>query len=667
MLHTDMEQVVTGIVQWKLRDEDRRRAIGLPRSPADAAREQRELAAATETLREAILLRNYDVVRDPIQHMLGKLGIEVQEGTEAWQELAHETTRALMDTTEEIARRDRGEFNTPSMFFRSAVRGADESPHVDRSPEHSAALERLLAIQPSDGTSNRITTAGRAANLTVTSGRDTQDRTAAPSSSTPSVEEKSAEPATTTADKASSTSTDAPSQAPSPQDSSESRREPPSSRDKAKASRGNSESKPDDLSPDLSATQIADLFLKHRQAGKSLNRRRDVTMKKEERTPQQMENETSTARLFSAYFGERKISDIDEDDCIDFFNLVVRLPSTYGKSSTHKTMHPEEVVKNFERDEKARLAPQRRKLVAEGNNEMQIEFRLKGERAPTMSANTVYRKMQEVQRIFEFARLFCAVSTNPMTEVIWSAEEHKSAVQNDGDRTRKIWGQHLPELFRTPHFQNFIDHPEDPLIWACLIGVFSGARLEEILQLKVEDFSNRNSQHLFAVNNGDQQSTKTASSKREVPIHDRLIELGLIDLLARRRDAGATWLFEGLERSRSRNKFSGVFTKMFTDFRKENGLYRELMDFHSFRKGFNQAMVDEDFSGEKRCAILGHVNNGINMRHYSDGFSLSAKASAVNSVDFDTSMLRNPFLDAKNAKVSNLTAERQRREFEARG
>lgn len=153
MLHTDMEQVVTGIVQWKLRDEDRRRAIGLPRSPADAAREQRELAAATETLREAILLRNYDVVRDPIQHMLGKLGIEVQEGTEAWQELAHETTRALMDTTEEIARRDRGEFQAPSVYFQS-VRNAECS-------QSGFAKTGPICPQPQKLQSHRILNAPR--------------------------------------------------------------------------------------------------------------------------------------------------------------------------------------------------------------------------------------------------------------------------------------------------------------------------------------------------------------------------------------------------------------------------------------------------------------------------------------------------------------------------
>lgn len=99
-----------------------------------------------------------------------------------------------------------------------------------------------------------------------------------------------------------------------------------------------------DLSPDLPATEIAKLFLAHRQTGKSLKKRKS-TDNRRQKTEQQMENEKSTAKLFAIYFGNREISSIDEDDCVEFFNVVQRLPSFYGKSSKHSKMDPREVAK----------------------------------------------------------------------------------------------------------------------------------------------------------------------------------------------------------------------------------------------------------------------------------------------------------------------------------
>jgi integrase len=54
-------------------------------------------------------------------------------------------------------------------------------------------------------------------------------------------------------------------------------------------------------------------------------------------------------------------------------------------------------------------------------------------------------------------------------------------------------------------------------------------RLGEIIQLQKSDVKNENGIWYFDVNAAEGKSLKTASSKRRVPIHCTLLDLGLVD------------------------------------------------------------------------------------------------------------------------------------------
>lgn len=649
MLHTDMEQVVTGIVQWKLRDEDRRRAIGLPRSPADAAREQRELAAATETLREAILLRNYDVVRDPIQYMLGKLGIEVQEGTEAWQELAHETTRALMDTTEEIARRDRGEFQAPSVYFQS-VRNAEcsQSGFAKTGPIYPQPQKiqshRILnvptegSVKPESIPSNetRTDTCGRQSSGATSKGSESVSRGVSLRSST----ENSAD---MIEDRPEERSIQAPEEG-------------------KEVTRVVVEPAQPVLS-DVNVADAYDTYLDLLKNGKPVFESGEAN-EVVSRTDQQMENDLSTAKLVKKIIGHRLVASITKEDCTELFSLIQRLPNSYGRSRS-ETRSPQQIVEDLADKEKSELDALRLKLEKQGQTERNILEILAENKISRMSVATVYRKMQEVKRFFRYAHYAGMISRNPMDGVIWKKNSLAKRKLAEGDRKRKTWGDKLPALFRTPRFQNFSEHPTDPLVWACLIAVFSGARQQEILQLKVADFESEGDIPYFHVRNGTNQHVKTLASIRRVPLHDKLIELGLLDLLELRRREGEIWLFPELELDPHRKKLSTFFSEEFTKFRRNNRLYEKLRDFHSFRKGVNTKMRDAKVPLEIRKALLGHAENEVNNECYADDFPLEDLRTAINTAKFDTSMLRNPFLSGQNSEVTDLTAARFRRAYDA--
>ena len=82
-------------------------------------------------------------------------------------------------------------------------------------------------------------------------------------------------------------------------------------------------------------------------------------------------------------------------------------------------------------------------------------------------------------------------------------------------------------------------------IWLPLIMMFSGMRCNEIAQHYVDDIQEREDIHYFRIadNVDRKQHIKTPTSKRDIPIHSKLKELGLLALVARMKEAGQNQLF----------------------------------------------------------------------------------------------------------------------------
>ncbi|GAA4024740.1 hypothetical protein GCM10022212_22970 [Actimicrobium antarcticum] len=95
-------------------------------------------------------------------------------------------------------------------------------------------------------------------------------------------------------------------------------------------------------------------------------------------------------------------------------------------------------------------------------------------------------------------------------------------------------------------------HSDDPhKFWGPLIALFSGARVNEIAQLYIE-----NIQQIGAVwvikftDDHDDQRLKNAASKRVVPLHRKLIELGFLEYVEDVKRFGFPRLFPNLPYSR---------------------------------------------------------------------------------------------------------------------
>ncbi|MGK7663550.1 MULTISPECIES: tyrosine-type recombinase/integrase [unclassified Marinovum] len=190
-------------------------------------------------------------------------------------------------------------------------------------------------------------------------------------------------------------------------------------------------------------------------------------------------------------------------------------------------------------------------------------------------------------------------------------------------------------------------------------GARMGLRSEEILQLRLDDIEITNDIPCIVLKQGPGQSLKSKAARRTVPIHDNLLRLGFMQLVALRRREGEDRLFPWLERSQSKKTLTENFSKRFTKYRKDHKIYDPQRDFHSFRTTFNDLAILAERQDSHRRAIMGHVEHDVGITNYNpSGFSMKTLRDCVNAVDIDVSMIRSPFAEAASASVTELSAHR---------
>lgn len=85
--------------------------------------------------------------------------------------------------------------------------------------------------------------------------------------------------------------------------------------------------------------------------------------------------------------------------------------------------------------------------------------------------------------------------------------------------------QQLQTLFSCPTYTGRTV-TKDYKYWIPLIGLYTGMRLNEICQLLVDDIMCVDGVWIINIDDNDHKKLKTASSRRRIPVHKRLIDLG---------------------------------------------------------------------------------------------------------------------------------------------
>ncbi|SFB14790.1 Site-specific recombinase XerD [Poseidonocella pacifica] len=404
----------------------------------------------------------------------------------------------------------------------------------------------------------------------------------------------------------------------------------------------------------------AQRFLDLRSEGFDLKRRHEVpdTKAGQRFTKTSRANFEGTVRLFLQAHGDVFVEDIDEATLNDFFSLLDRIPASHGKSSKDRRS-VREVIEETDRAERSEIARRQSEMRRDGLSSGEIEEALDALRVRRLRTNTCKRHMDTMDKILAFAQFEGLRDDNPVKHVKWTQKEISRRLANEEDADRLPWGDRLPTLLGSPIYTSELSEPGDPLFWAPLLGLFAGFRMEEALQLGTEDFDTIEGVPVIRVLiTGAQQSRKSRAAKRGIPIHDGLLELGLLKLVQFRRDCGHGRLFTFLERGQAKGKFSEIFSKRFTHYRKRCGIYDRARDFHSLRKDFQTKLTRAEVPYHSRKLLMGHELSDVTHKHYyPEGDTIEMMRDYINRIDVDCSRILRPFDQVDETNVHTLSAQ----------
>lgn len=317
----------------------------------------------------------------------------------------------------------------------------------------------------------------------------------------------------------------------------------------------------------------------------------------------------ATYRLFAAICGDRPVADYRRTDAATFRKTLERMPYDYGKAALYRDLSPSEIIAKYEA-----LPPE--------------------DKSESLTQKTIKRHFSAASKLWADAMAGGDVSENIFTGFkfsnakraiderdMWNADELKSLFSSP------IWTGCLSGRQRSERGEQII---RDEKFWVPLITLFSGMRLEEICQLQTDDIHKEGRIAYFDLNDRPPRQLKNKNAVRTVPIHSELIRLGFlryVDTFGKRPHA----LFPQLKPGGADNKFGHTFSKWFTRYRQQIGVYRKNLDFHSLRHTATTLMHQAGIDTMVIDHLTGHATVGQTGR-YTKGSALDQLADAVETI-----------------------------------
>ena len=298
--------------------------------------------------------------------------------------------------------------------------------------------------------------------------------------------------------------------------------------------------------------------------------------------------------------GDVSVNSIMRKDAEKFRNTLLKLPSNMNKLKEYQGLSLTEIIA---------LSP-----------------------SNTLSVSTVKSYIEVVSTFYKWCKHNQYSGHNPFE----SLRVKKPSNAKKENEERDPWEpEQLVKIFNTSVYtQHGFKHPY--YYWLPLIGLYTGARMNEICQLYCADIE-RIDNNLFFRFNEDRpdQKLKNPNSRRLVPIHSKLIDLGFESYLDDIKRAENERLFPTL--THSRDGYSKNASNWFSRYRKTYELQLEgkKQDFHSFRHNVSDFYKQHDIPDTQAAAILGHADQTITYGRYGKDLKADKLVSLIEKLNFD--------------------------------
>lgn len=235
---------------------------------------------------------------------------------------------------------------------------------------------------------------------------------------------------------------------------------------------------------------------------------------------------------------------------------------------------------------------------------------------------------------------------------------------------RPFTDEELIKIFSPDTFLSLSD-PSD--FWLPLLGLFTGARIEELCQMLIDEDVRQvgeGQEKIWVISITDlgdddeeDKQIKTDAARRLIPLHPKLIELGFLDYVEDAKPFGRR-LFPYLTANRY-GKYQKRPSKHFGEYLDKLGITHRGKVFHSFRKTSNNKLKQSRVTEEERCQFVGHKHETTNSYVYGEDFDIPyllenvANKLIFNRIDFSLLTYKPGQFTEKLAKECRLTEIRK--------
>ncbi|MCK6386974.1 MAG: site-specific integrase [Zoogloea sp.] len=324
--------------------------------------------------------------------------------------------------------------------------------------------------------------------------------------------------------------------------------------------------------------------------------------------------------MFAEVVGDGPVSELRQKAVSEFFDLIQKLPPRWA-------------------DKRKQLGKTVQELAAMAWPECMAE----------KTFDDTYK--MAVRSFFKFARLTYGDAGWP-DRLTTEGIKYRGEEEEGKNRQRPMLLKELQRLFNGPEAAAFAaDTSQASAFWLPLLGLYTGARINELCQLNPQcDIRNDDPQapgvwFLDITEEGEaaegvDKSVKNEISQRRVPVHSALLALGFVEYVQRLKKAGSALLFPLWAPSKGRA--AGGAEKWFRGHLEALGLRDEtrgarLVGFHAFRSTFMARA--EEINEPRADAISGHAREGESKvkRNYRRETPLSIEVEILERITFDVS------------------------------
>lgn len=329
----------------------------------------------------------------------------------------------------------------------------------------------------------------------------------------------------------------------------------------------------------------------------------DDSLKK--RSPIYMNRFNAAMRVFLGMFGQdMKLRDIRFNSLKDFRNVLVRFPANVSKKKETRELEIDQVIQG----------------VRDGRFDT----------LPPLSPNTINGYLGIVKGFFDFCVRNDWIDKSPYDEALRVPEDVKAEDKRlpfKPEQLRLILQSHQNDDFKK---------------WGVRLALSLGLRLNEVCELQRENFEEVDGFLCIRVGAVEGQRTKTASSRRTLPIPQRLINVGFVKWLETRPSGENLWGFVRNGQKYLSSKVSQDFSRWCKKLGVRGKDGNEPRTFHSFRHAYRDAFREQEIPKEVAELLGGwSIEKDSVADNYGSGLSIEKRKHYLDRLEFP-----NEFMEA---------------------